>query len=136
VITQELAMGFNCIITPLFWLWLSPSTFFADLKKHDYVGAFFMMAHHTFPMLASAGNLYLNEQYFLKKNGRQLFIFGLLYIPTNYVGTKIFGEPIYPGPGSWSNPLVSLIFYLLQTPVLYFIQEKVATYTQSIYKPK
>ena len=132
VVTQAIAFGFNVVITPIFWIVLN-FVVIDEIKKGNYWIAFIFAVHHLFPIAASLLNLWLNDEYCLAKDEKWVFLGGLLYVPTNYIGTKVEGHPLYPYPGDWSNPTLSLIVYVAQAFVLVYIQKKLVAYTKKVF---
>jgi hypothetical protein len=124
-------MGFNILITPLFWIWLKPNI--PKMKPWD---TFIMDVHHVFPIIASVANLVLNNQYFLKMNAKRCFYAGIHYMIVNALGSYLSKQAIYPFPCDWSNRLVSVATYGFQAVILYLIQMQLARYTQRVFKNK
>jgi hypothetical protein len=133
VLSSQLAMCFNIVITLLFWFWLNPGT--GKIPPFD---RFMMDAHHAFPLFTSIANLVLNNQYFLKKNGRDCFYAGIIYMVINgYITKQYLSENgIYPWPCDWHNNTLSFAAYVLQAVILYLIQMELARYTQRIFQTK
>ena len=90
-------------------------------------------AHHVLPFVASVCNLWLNYQYFIRLDLMWVVFGGVLYIPTNYIGTIYNGKPLYPYPGDWSNPWLSLSFYLIQPLLLFYIHRALVTFTKRVF---
>jgi hypothetical protein len=62
VLVQEVAFCINCVITPVFWLFLA-KTLFAPLpnNKSGYWLMFIWGSHHVLPIVTSFANLYMNK---------------------------------------------------------------------------
>jgi len=112
-ITQEVVMGFNIVITILFWVVLAPLVF-KDLSWHGY--DLFLRSRMTFlhimPLVSSIVNLVMTDMRFLKKDWKYVFMCGVLYIPANGLGTWVAGHPLYPIV-DWKNPLETVILFLI-----------------------
>ena len=129
VIMQEIALGFNIVITPVFWTFLAPHCVYEPFAKGDYFVVFMMTIHHTFPIISSLANLGLNKQYLLKKDRTVLFWAAFLYVPVNYWGTMHNPEPVYPYPADWSNFVLSFTLYFIQAPLMYWLHGSLADET-------
>jgi hypothetical protein len=122
VITQEISMCLNIIITPAFWILFAKITFEnIPHTKDGYYLIFLYSAHHIFPIISSAGNLWIHKQYFLRKDSKIVWLAGFIYIWVNYAGTKITGHPVYPWAFDWSHPIESFLIYFTQCFILYWI---------------
>ena len=136
VVTSEIAMGLNIVITPVFWIVFRKMTF-EHLSWHGQ-GLFLRIifaVHHIFPIVTSVLNLYLSDQYFLKKDWKILSLAGFIYIFANALGTHETHHPIYP-IFDWKDPTMTFLGYFIQVPLLALIQHLMASYTQHVYRKK
>jgi hypothetical protein len=131
VLSSEFGMVFNIVITPIFWLFLYPNN--PPMPKVDII---LETCHHSFPIIVSVANLVLNNQYFLKKNAKDIFYAGITYLFVNAIGSYLDKAGIYPWPLDWSKPLETIVAYVFQAVLLYLIHMQLARYTQSIFKKK
>ena len=134
-------MSFNIVITPIFWLALAKYIFTPDLMKcvkdktnpqHGFCRyqAFSEAMIHSAPLVFSILELTCTKMIFLHRDSWYMFAAGVTYTVFNGVGTWIL-KAIYPYPLDWkTNFWLTLFCYLLQAPVLYFLNEVVATCTQ------
>ena len=139
--SSEMAMCYNILITPIFWIFLSKYIFTSDTMKcaedatnpqHGFCRymVFSEAMIHTAPLLCSIFEIVCTKMVFLHSDSWAMFGSGVVYTLFNYIGTKFFiKHPIYPPPLDWSNFWESLVGYLLQAPVLYFLNECIATWT-------
>ena len=60
---------------------------------------------HSLPLVCSFVEIILTKMVFLKKDAKNSFFIGILYIPVNYFGSKYEKSPVYAGftPIDWSN---------------------------------
>lgn len=159
VYTSEISMGFNIIITPIFWLVLMPIFINAamhppknapvpapappktvgddhgwfDFTKTGGWVAFEMIFVHSTPIIYSSIELHCTEMVFLKRDSKWCFLAGVIYFFCNMWGTfyVLHGYPIYPIPGfKWDPAWLTVVLYLLQAPVLYGINNCVAGIVQ------
>jgi hypothetical protein len=137
-----MAMSFNIIITPIFWLALAKFIFNKDLIKclndetnpqHGFCRyyAFSEACIHSVPLLFSITEIMCTKMVFLHRDSWYMAAAGVTYTLFNAVGCYILKTVIYPYPFDWStNSFLTLFCYLLQAPILYFINECIATCTQ------
>ena len=124
-------MGFNIVITPIFWLILAPMIF-PNIDYSTGAGkweAFEMGFVHGAPIIVSTFELLATDMVFLHRDSWICFCAGIVYAVFNLWGSVNLKKGIYPIL-DWSNPVLTLIGYLMQAPVLYGINMCIATKTQ------
>ena len=85
---------------------------------------------HSAPLVFTTFELLATDMVFIHRDSWYMFGAGVTYTAFNAVGTWAMGKPVYPAPIDWKNIPQTLVIYLLQAPVLYFINEMIATCTQ------
>jgi len=135
-------MGFNILITPIFWLALEKYIFTPDLMKcatdktienHPFCRyvVFSEAMIHFAPMVCSLIEIMCTKMVFLHGDSWYMFGAGITYTAFNGIGCLVLKTTIYPYPLDWkTNWKLTLFCYFLQAPVLYFINECIATCTQ------
>ena len=142
VYTSEVSMGFNCIITPIFWFVLMPYAIYkathpdptptpapnpappSPPKAHGWFDftnsgewlAFELTFVHLAPIVYSSIELHCTEMVFLKRDSKWCFLAGVIYFFCNMWGTfcVLDGYPIYPIPGLMWNPVwLTVLLYLI-----------------------
>lgn len=68
--------------------------------------------------------------FFLHRDSWYMLAAGCVYTAFNYVGHLILKAGIYPYPIDWSNFWLTFFIYMSQGPVLYGVNECIATCTQ------
>jgi len=85
---------------------------------------------HSAPLVISIILIMCTKIYFLHVDSWWMFAAGITYTFFNAVGTYVLKNPVYPYPLDWqTNWLLTLFCYFLQAPVLYFLNECIATCT-------
>lgn len=141
VISSEVAMGFNILFTPIWWLILSDSTFQAIEAAYSSNAALVPWGKylkvseyliHSLPLGVSIFELLTTEMVFLHRDSGYLFGASIVYTIFNLVSYLVLKHPVYDVyPLDWkTNFRYSLCFYLAQAPVMWFINEMLATCTQ------
>jgi hypothetical protein len=59
-----------------------------------------------------------------------MFLSGIVYMIFNAIGSAVMGKGIYPAPFDWSNVWITAACWFVQAPVLYLLNEMIATCTQ------
>lgn len=112
--STEMAMGFDLAIMPLFWAVLAPKLFI--LKWHGFLNIvtnIHLITTHTLPIIGTLTNIYLTKGFvFLPRDCQSMFLFGLIYIYFNYLGTLMEGAPMYP-LADWKNFWETVGWYTL-----------------------
>ena len=132
VVSSELAMGFNIVITPIFWLILAPMIFpHIDYSTSEgKYTAFEMCFVHGVPICVTTFELLVTDMVFLHRDSWICAGAGVAYTFFNLAGViNLPGHMIYPIL-DWKHPFLTFIGYLLQAPVLYGINMCIATKTQ------
>jgi len=99
----EISLSTEVVITVVFWVFLYEDPGNAKERANAFM-------QHLNPLLILMTEFILNPWLF--HHSHVLFLVGLsfLYIPTNFIGTKVKGEPIY-GILSWESMLTA--YYLM-----------------------
>lgn len=124
-------MGFNIVITPIFWLLLAPMIF-PNIDYSTSAGkweAFEMSFVHSVPLMVSTFELLATEMVFLHQDSWICGGAGVVYTFFNLWGCIDLKHMIYPIL-DWSHPWATFFGYLCQAPVLYGINTCIATKTQ------
>ena len=85
---------------------------------------------HLAPLLCSIYQICATEMFFLHRDSWYMLAAGCTYTFFNLAGHLILKTVIYPGPFDWSNFWLSFTIYMFQGPMLYLINECLASCTQ------
>mmetsp|Transcript_1428 Transcript_1428/g.2507 ORF Transcript_1428/g.2507 Transcript_1428/m.2507 type:complete len:194 (-) Transcript_1428:53-634(-) len=111
VISTELALGLNLLITPMFWIGGAP--FLYPKLPWSIEGFYEGMSQfniHTFPIICTLTNIYMSDVQLVVADYKKVFLFAMLYMVGNAVGTYEKGEPIYPY-ADWSCIPLTIVYY-------------------------
>ena len=116
-ILMELALPCQLLITVIYWTLLH-THMEEELKKkgiEDSVIYFIFVFVHIQPFLTILIQIYISKIRFIGSHRFYMIILGIIYLPVNFIGTKYYGEPIYPFMTweDYKSPLIGLILVLI-----------------------
>lgn len=110
---SSLGVGFDLVITPLFWYELAPILFTLDWKGLNIITNVHLITLHTLPVIGTLLNVYYTKGFvMLPRDAVSMLLLGLIYIPCNYYGYIYEGHSLYP-VADWKDTKKTIEWYVL-----------------------